>query len=890
MNHQNRSRICLSIIIFLFIVFSFPSSFAQLNSGNLTQYTEKDGLPGVQVNNVLTDKLGYIWTGTINGLARYDGYEFKRFYYDPNDTASIHGLVVYSLFEDHKEQIWIGTSPSFLNMYDPVFKTFRQYDFAYLINRPANVEVDISSMCEDNNGRMYFGVTTFYGDAISSGLLYKDEKDDKLKRFIAPDSQEIQNVYKITKDNSGNVWCLSYSGLLKIDTKGRLTKIRSLDVELRRNNEFPADCVFDKNGHLWMITSTSRLYDFNTETGNYKRWASNIHIASENRFGPKTLIFDKDDNLWMGTDSGLLYFNRKTNQFSVFNNGVKKELEHVPVIALCFDSFGSLWIGTYANGLLKYEDKPQLKSYLFNKANKNSITPGWANAICEASGGKIWIATSGYAAASGINVLDTHTGKIQSITYSGLSPKINDAYSIWEGSPGEFYLSISKALYTFSSTNYKAKSIVLQGAPDTLTINYHLKDSRENEWLCTFTGLYRKDKGTQTFKRYDLSLIKGSNVSSNEITRAIESKKHGLWLITNNGLFLYNYSTDKIVRHGFDKNAGDIFATQDINSFYEDSAGIAWVGTWQGGLSKYNAETKKIKTYTRNEGLPSMSIQGNLADEKTNSLWLSTFEGLSRYNVKTEQFNNFSIADGIQSQLFADGSFLKTSTGLFLFGGSNGITIFNPNEVSKISIPPKVFLTDLKLFNKSIIPGEKSILKKPVYETGRIILAYNQNNLSIEFLAIHYSNPSLNKYSYKLENYDNEWRDVGNQRIAFYPNLPPGEYMFHVKAANDKGVWNEQGATLTIIVNPPWWKTTWAYIVYALLMALIVFAADRYFRRRLVEKEREKNRVRELEQAKEIEKAYYKLEETHEALKATQTQLAGGTVMKSRNEAGPTAP
>jgi signal transduction histidine kinase len=355
-------------------------------------------------------------------------------------------------------------------------------------------------------------------------------------------------------------------------------------------------------------------------------------------------------------------------------------------------------------------------------------------------------------------------------------------------------------------------------------------------------------------------------------------------LLTNNGLFLYNYVTDKIERHGFDKTRGDIFVTQDINSFYEGPDGIAWVGTWQGGFNRYNVETKKIKTYTRDDGLPSMSIQSILADEKNHSLWLSTFDGLSRFNLETEQFNNFSIADGIQGQLFADGAFLKTSTGLFVFGGSNGITIFNPDDVNKNSIPPKVFLTDLKLFNKSVIPGEGSILKKPIDETDQITLGHSQNNLSIEFIAIHYSNPSRNRYSYKLENYDNEWRDVGNQHMAFYPQLPPGTYTFRVKASNDKGVWNEQGASLKIIVTPPWWRTNAAYLGYVLLLLGFGFAVDRYVRRRILQKEREKNRARELEHAKEIEKAYHKLEQTHEALKATQSQLIQSEKMASLGE------
>jgi signal transduction histidine kinase/ligand-binding sensor domain-containing protein len=862
------------------------NSYAQLSSGNLTQFTEKDGLPGAEVHGILTDKLGYLWIGTVNGLARYDGYEFKRFYYNPNDTASIHGLNVWSLFEDRKEQIWVGSSPSFLNAYNPIFKTFTQYDFSHFISHPANVELGVAAMCEDNNGRIYFGISAYNGESISSALLYKDERDNKLKQFNSPDSLQIQNVYRITKDKTGNIWFLSYSGLFKIDIKGKLSRIHSsAEDTFKRNQEYPTDIKFDKEGHLWLISSKNRLYEYIPETGAYKIWYSNkLYTAADDNNLYRTIIVDKDDNIWMGTNNCVQFFNRKTGEFSMFNNGIKKELEHIPVSDLCFDSFGNLWIGSFTGGLLKYEDKPQLKSYRHSELNTNALTFGWANFICEASDGKIWICTSGAGSISGLNILDSRTGILQSIPFSILSKKLNGAYCMWENTPGEFYLGIDKAVYSFSEKTHALKPVTLAGAPDTLTITYHLKDSRENEWLCTTTGLYKKDKGSQQFRKYDLSQVKGSNASSNEITRAFESKKHGLWLISNNGLFLYDYVTDKIVRHGADKNEGDIFVTQDINSFYEDKDGIAWVGTWQGGFSRYNMETKKIKTFTRNDGLPSMSVQSILADEKNNSLWLSTFEGLSRFNLTTQQFNNFSIADGIQGQLFADGSFLKTSTGLFIFGGSNGITIFNPAEVNKNSLPPKVFLTELKIFNKPVLPGEKSILKKPIYETGEITLAHNQNNLSIEFIGIHYSDPAKNKYAYKLENYDNDWREVANQHVAFYPVLPPGNYIFHVKAANNYGVWNEEGAALKIIVKSPWWRTTWAYIIYALLFIALAFAIDRYFRHRLVQKEREKYRARELEQAKEIEKAYIKLEQTHETLKATQSQLIQSEKMASLGE------
>src|SRR5438046_1015286 len=170
---QARQHIRFTAIFYLILSLSVQS-YAQLNPANLTQFTEKDGLPGAEVHNILIDSLGYLWVGTINGLTRYDGYEFKRFYYNPNDTVSIHGLNVWSLFQDSRQKIWIASGPSFLNEYDPVSKTFKQYDFAHLIKHPANVELGVIAMCEDNNGRMYFGIGTNFGEPISSALLYKD--------------------------------------------------------------------------------------------------------------------------------------------------------------------------------------------------------------------------------------------------------------------------------------------------------------------------------------------------------------------------------------------------------------------------------------------------------------------------------------------------------------------------------------------------------------------------------------------------------------------------------------------------------------------------------------------------------------------------------------------
>ena len=355
------------------------------------------------------------------------------------------------------------------------------------------------------------------------------------------------------------------------------------------------------------------------------------------------------------------------------------------------------------------------------------------------------------------------------------------------------------------------------------------------------------------------------------------SQKNGLWLQTDNGLFLYRYDTDAIERHAFQDYTGDPLITQDVNALYEDPDGILWVGLWQGGLVKYDLKTKTIKNYKQEDGLPSMSVQGILGDENNETLWLSTFNGLSRFDKKAEIFNNYSVMDGLQGSQFSDGACLKTAEGLFIFGGSNGITFFNPGDINVNNDPPKVFLTDLKLFNKSILPGDDSVLKKPIDQTEQILLGHNQNNISLQFIGLHYSNPLKNEYAYQLENYDDTWRTVGGQNEAFYPNLSPGRYVFKVKAANDKGVWSDETANLEIIINPPWWRTGWAYMLYSVLLVLLGFMIHKFMKNRTIRIEREKSKDRELKQAKEIEKAYAEL-------KSTQAQLIQSEKMASLGE------
>jgi signal transduction histidine kinase/ligand-binding sensor domain-containing protein len=853
------------------LLFSSPS-LAQLNSNNLTLYTEKDGLPGTQINKIIVDQFGYIWVGTINGLAKFDGYSFKRFYEDPNNPGSIKGLNVWSLFEDSKGRIWVGASPGKLNVYDPSTQLFREYPFVDLFEYDVNLEKGIAQITEDNNGRIYFGVHALYGQEISNALLYFDEQEDKIKRFESAEDIMIKNIVSMTSDQEGMIWVNSYSGFFKIDKENKLEEVKPKNISKKPalEKEYPTGIISEGEGYLWMITNLGRLFKLNVENAEYEIF-SPVGILEENFFN--SLTIDANGNLWMATNYGPFLYYPEQDSVVYFKEDLSDKFgfRGDAVNTLAVDQFGGVWAGTQVMGLLRYEERSIFKSYTFKNEESNSILSGWADNIVELPNGKLLVTTSG------INIIDLQSNVIESLPYNKYFPSSPKVFSISEVSAGEYYLNSNFGVYQFTYPEKTVKKISIPGIPESNWVSGFFNDSKGNQWAFTNGGIYTRRSSTAPYSRLKLELSADDEKRLHSVVRVYESEKYGLWLPTDDRLFLYNYTTGQIGSIGHDKAQGDILGTQDINSFYEDKSGIAWIGAWQGGLNRFDVATGKIKTYTVNDGLPSMSIQSIIADKENENLWLSTFEGISRFHIPTEQFYNYSIDDGIQGQLYADGSYLKTSKGQFIFGGSNGITIFDPNTVNTTSIPPRVFLTEFKLFNERVLPGENSILKNPIYDTEEVVLAHNQNNITLEFIALHYSNPLKNKFAYKLDNYDNDWRESTNFQAAYYPNLSPGEYVFHVKAANNNGVWNEEGAKLKIIINKPWWLTIWAYLFYGLVFIIALFGADRIFRHRVVLREREKAREKELEQAKEIEKAYTEL-------KATQAQLIQSEKMASLGE------
>jgi len=298
----------------------------------------------------------------------------------------------------------------------------------------------------------------------------------------------------------------------------------------------------------------------------------------------------------------------------------------------------------------------------------------------------------------------------------------------------------------------------------------------------------------------------------------------------------------------------------NVMHFYEDKDGYIWISTYGGGLNRFDPKTETFLRFTEsNSDIPNNGVYGVLPDEQGN-LWMSTNNGVAKLNIKTFEFRNYTVDDGLQSEEFNGGALYKSPKGEMFFGGIDGFNSFFPSEVLDNYILPEIVITDVKIFNNSLKVGEDSPLKTQISNTEELVLSHWQNDISFEFVSLHYAKPSKNKYAFMLENYEDNWRYVGNKRTATYTNLDYGEYIFRVKGSNSDGLWNEEGKSLKLTIHPPWWKTNLAYISYFLLLVLMVFAFDRFQRVRLLAQEKRKAEMAILEaenerKTKELEEA-----------------------------------
>ena len=351
-----------------------------------------------------------------------------------------------------------------------------------------------------------------------------------------------------------------------------------------------------------------------------------------------------------------------------------------------------------------------------------------------------------------------------------------------------------------------------KGNPRSLS-NQHVWDVFEDSlgelWLATFNGVNRFDYHTETFIRYQHDPADDTSVGHEIVWTLYEDRVGVLWLGTLGGLSRYDRERDSFRTYLHDDTSGPGPSDGNIVSLMEDREGRLWIGTEGGGLNRFDRDTETFTAYHTWDGLASEVVYGILEDGR-GRLWVSTNDGLSRFDPWTETLTNYTRTDGILAYPFFKNASLRSRGGELFFGGVNGFIRFFPDAVFDNAHVPPVVLTDFQVFNRPVTLGtESSPLERHITEAGRIELEHDQSVIGFAFAALSYRASDKNRYSYKLEGFDQEWTAASNRRTATYTNLDPGSYVFRVRGSNNSGLWNEDGAAVEIVVRPPFWATWW---------------------------------------------------------------------------------
>jgi hypothetical protein len=354
------------------------------------------------------------------------------------------------------------------------------------------------------------------------------------------------------------------------------------------------------------------------------------------------------------------------------------------------------------------------------------------------------------------------------------------------------------------------------------------------------------------------------SISNSTVYAIYGDINNNIWLATDLGVNKFDPGLQGFIHYVHEEGNENSIIHNEILCFHEDNTGNLWIGTYGKGFDKFDPVNGKFTHFSDIPEVSTAVIYGILEDTHGN-LWMSTNNGIHKFNEKTRELKQFTIEDGLQSNEFNGTSYFHSNSGEIFFGGQFGFNGFYPDEVQVDTIVPKIILSDLQVHNESVIPGENSPIKSQISETDEILLNYQQNNFTLYFSALHFANPSLNRYKYKLEGFDKEWIDAGNKRFVSYTNLPYKTYKFRVIASNSDGIWNLEGLTVRIKVKPPVWATLW----FRILMIFAIIGTIGYMvRRRLTLKERQKRLIEEKFQAssRELEEAKIQLDKQHEEI------------------------
>lgn len=811
---------CVLVLILVSSVFSFAQ-----NKRSFNHLTVENGLSQSSVLSITQDSTGFMWFGTKEGLNKYDSQQFEIYRNNVAQKNSISsGVNINALLTDSKGRVWVGTQDG-LNQYISTSNSFISYKNQK--NNPQSLSNNtIRYIYEDKQANIWVGTENGLNKLLDDG---------KFQRFLVKNSAAKtivhQTVKAIYQDSESNIWVGTLNGLLKMIPQGKSYKFETFFHNANNENSIASNdvnaIIEDAQQNIWIGTHFNGLDLYNPSSKTFTHITAqknNKNSLLSNTI--RKIIIDKQGKLWIATINGISIYDPETQNFSqeIHDPENQNSINQNSIYDIYQDKSGSVWVGTYYGGINVYHPNAvSFKTYQ-HYSYKNSVSSNVISAITEDQQHNLWIGTE----AEGLNYYNRKTRVFTSFrsneTQNTLSSNLIKAISI--NKEGNLWIAAYESgvdFYNVSTQTFKNYKLN-KAEPNSFSYNrvtYLYIDKQERLWVATKgKGLFIYQPKTDDFKSLSQKPAPFYLAAQN-ISYLFQDKHQTLWAATDVGVFYLpkgalNFKQFKTSKDGFFNNIGS------INQVGENQI---WFGSLTDGLAYFDGSTKKIVFFSIKNILPHNTIAG-IVEDNLGNVWISTDKGLLKYNAGN--FKIYNRSDGLTGNVFNNHSFLKDSKGELFFGGYNGMVIIKPEEIVENISAPNVVFTNLRLANKKVtINDDSNLLPQSLNSINQLVFTAQQNIFSLDFAALNFIKAGKNKYAYKLEGIDKEWNFVKTASATFN-NLPSGTYTLLVKAANNDGVWNENPRALKIIIKPPFWKSIWAFLFYAICLAGIFYLINRY--------------------------------------------------------------
>jgi len=781
------------------------------------------GLSQSTVHAIAQDDLGFMWFGTWDGLNRFDGVAFRVYQHDLNDSTSLGDDLVTAIAPAPGGDLWVGTGAG-LDHYVAALDRFEHYRYAP--DDPGSLSQNaVLSVAVAPDGSVWVGT-------LGGGLNRLDPTTGRAERFrhepgvkgtLAGDV-----VRALAVDADGTVWVATDRGLDRFDAElNRFEPVPGIEA-----GSFRALAVDARRGGLWAGDDAGGVYRI--EGGARPRGRRVWTVPGGTTASVDDLMVDWTATVWVATEGrGLWRRDPVRRRFERLESDPEdpESLSTNTITSVFQDRAGALWVGTEGSGVHHF-DRHRYK-FVPYKVRPATADHNYVRAFVEDASGDLWIGQQG----GGLARLDRRTGEYTHYRFDAADPlSLPDdrVFSLHVDRRGDLWVGTADGWFArrrAGRDGFERFRARLAPGPRSFSdaVRRIVEDEAGDLWLAVEgAGLQRFDPRTGSIEAYVHDPSDPTSLASDRLFYVDLAAGGALWVASfGGGLARLDPVSGMVVNYRHDPRDPTSLASDEVISVEVARDGTVWAGTL-GGLSGLDPASGRFRNYRRGSGLPNDAVYGVLEDEQ-GQLWLTLNGGLARFDPRGQSFVTYHAADGLQSNEFNGGAHYRSPSGELFFGGVNGFNAFRLERIPTNLFVPPVRITGLRIQNRAVPIGPdedgRMILDRAVGFADRVVLSHRDAGITITFAALDFADPGRNRYAYRLEGAEREWTDLGEQRQVTFAALPPGDYVFRVRGSNNDGVWNEEGASLRIVVRPPFWATWWFRgLALALLAGVIALA------------------------------------------------------------------